>query len=115
VLLARTRSGVGVDVALGALAFEERTVARASEWRPVPNYAITTCSAEDLIVHKVFAGRDLDWGDVERVLTRQFGKLDLEQIRVELTPLLELKGVPEALSKLKAVLSRVEARLKQSR
>jgi len=40
---------------------------------------LTTCSAEDLVVHKVFAGRGLDWGDVERVLIRQHGKLNLHQ------------------------------------
>lgn len=28
-------------------------------------------------MHKVFAGRDRDWADVEGILTRQHGKLDL--------------------------------------
>lgn len=38
------------------------------------------CSADDLVAHKVFAGCDLDWGDVERVVIRQNGKLNLNQI-----------------------------------
>ena len=92
VLLAKTQSGIDVDVALGALPFEERTVARATRWHFRDDVTFTTCSAEDLIVHKAFAGRDLDWGDVERVLIRQHGRLNLEQVRLELKPLLELKG-----------------------
>jgi hypothetical protein len=112
VLLIETRKGVGVDVALGALPFEERTVQRASEWAWTEAQELTTCSAEDLVVHKVFAGRDLDWGDVERVLTRQHGRLNLTQIRTELKPLLELKGAPESLDKLERMLATVERRLK---
>lgn len=115
VFLGRTREGVDVDVALGALPFEERSVARASAW-PIGGAAVlTTCSAEDLVVHKVFAGRDLDWGDVERVLTRQHGKLDWKQIRAELGPLLELKGAVEAMAKLERILVTVEQRLRAKR
>ena len=95
VLLIETRQGVGVDAALGALPFEERTVQRASEWAWAEAQTLTTCSADDLVVHKVFAGRYLDWGDVERVLIRQHGKLNLAQIHTELNPLHELKGAPE--------------------
>lgn len=111
VLLAQTKEGVDVDIALGALPFEERTVVRASAWQVRKGVALTTCSAEDLVVHKAFAGRDLDWGDVEHVLIRQHRKLDLNLVRAELKPLLELKGEPEALEKLERILSRVERRL----
>ncbi|MBM3839162.1 MAG: hypothetical protein FJ398_14585 [Verrucomicrobia bacterium] len=111
VLLIRTSEGVDVDVTLGAVPFEERTVQRASNWSWTENQSLFTCSAEDLIVHKAFAGRGLDWGDVERVLIRQHGKLDLKQIRAELKPLLELKGEPEALEKLEQILATVERRL----
>lgn len=33
VLLARTQSGIDVDIALGGLPFEERTIQRASDWK----------------------------------------------------------------------------------
>jgi hypothetical protein len=112
VLLAQTPEAVEVDIALGALPFEERTVARASAWHVREGVTLTTCSAEDLVVHKAFAGRDLDWGDVERVLIRQHGKLDLAQVRSELKPLLELKGEPEALDKLERMIATVERRLR---
>jgi hypothetical protein len=111
VLLARTADGVDVDIALGALPFEERTIERATGWLLRDGATLTTCSAEDLVVHKVFAGRDLDWGDVERVLTRQHGKLDIKQIHTELKPLLELKGDAEALDKLERMLAKVDRRV----
>lgn len=112
VLLLQTTKGVPVDVALGAFPFEERSVQRSSAWDWAEGQSLITCSAEDLVVHKVFAGRDLDWGDVERVLTRQHGKLNLAQVRVELRPLLALKGEPESLDKLERKLAMVERRLR---
>ncbi len=65
-----------------------------------------------MIVHKTFAGRNLDWGDLERVLIRQHGKLDWKQIRTELKPLLELKGDLESMDKLERILATVERRLR---
>ncbi|HEY6168702.1 MAG TPA: nucleotidyl transferase AbiEii/AbiGii toxin family protein [Verrucomicrobiae bacterium] len=112
VLLARTRGGVDVDVALGALPFEERSVARATAWTVREGAVMTTCSAEDLVVHKVFAGRGRDWGDVETVLIRQHGKLNFGEIRAELKPLLQLKGEPESLDKLDRLIGTIERRLR---
>ena len=60
VLLMRAASGVDVDVALGAFPFEERNVERSSTWTWADNQSLITCSAEDLVVHKAFAGRDLE-------------------------------------------------------
>ena len=111
VLLVRTHSGVDVDIALGELPFEERSIQRASLWTREGGHALTTCSAEDLVVHKAFAGRDLDWSDVERVLTRQHGKLDLGLIRVELKPLLDLKGESQAMDKLERTIVKVDQRV----
>jgi hypothetical protein len=111
VLLARTWSGVDVDIALGAFPFEERSVARASAWQWEAEGSLITCSAEDLAVHKVFAGRDRDWADVESILARQHGRLDLGMVRAELTPLLELKGEPESLGRLERMIAMIERRL----
>lgn len=112
VLLVRTHSGVDVDIALGGLPFEERSVQRASTWTWEGAHVLTTCSAEDLVIHKGFAGRDLDWGDVERVLTRQHGKLDLGLIRLELKPLLDLKGDDQGMDKLERMIVRVDQRVR---
>ncbi len=108
VLLARTAGGVDLDFALGGLPFEEASVERASLWKIGDAVSLTTCSAEDLIVYKSFAGRDRDWGDVESVLMRQHGHLDLAQIRSELPPLLDLKEDAESMQKLEGLVGAVE-------
>lgn len=100
VLLLRSRRGVGLDVALGALPFEERVVQRASLFAYAPNVSLRTCSAEDLVVMKAFAGRGQGWVDVERIIIRQTGKLDWKHIREQLRPLAELKEAPEILDQL---------------
>ena len=55
VLLLRAASGVGLDISLGGLPFEELAVSRASLFTYPPDIPLRTCSAEDLIVLKAFA------------------------------------------------------------
>ncbi len=102
VLLLRTESGVGLDIALGGLPFEENAVARSSLYAFPGDMQLRTCSAEDLIVMKAFAARPKDWMDVEGIIIRQTGKLDWEYIRAQLKPLAELKEAPELLDQLEA-------------
>ncbi|MDX2079462.1 MAG: hypothetical protein SFU53_01625 [Terrimicrobiaceae bacterium] len=103
VLLLKNKSGTHVDVALGAMDFENRSVSRSSLWRISKGAELRTCSAEDLLVHKTFAGRSRDWTDIEGILLRQGRKLDLAQVRQELHPLLELKDAPESMERLVAL------------
>ena len=106
VVLLRSDAGVPIDVALGAMPFEERTVARASSFTLGDDVALLTCSAEDLVVFKAFAGRDKDWLDIEGIAIRQRGRLDERVIWTELTPLLELKEDLEAADRLRQILAR---------
>ena len=55
VRLLRSDSGVGINVSLGAIPFEQRCVGRASEFDFGAGFRLLTCSAEDLIVLKAFA------------------------------------------------------------
>ena len=100
VLLLRSASGVGIDVALGALPFEESVVARATPFAFPGDAPLRTCSAEDLIVLKAFAARGRDWVDVEGVIARQAGALDWAYIDAQLGPLAALKDSPEILTEL---------------
>jgi hypothetical protein len=100
VLLLRAQSGVGLDIALGALPFEESVVGRSSLFSYPDDHPLRTCSAEDLIVLKAFAARPKDWVDVEGVLIRQAGKLDWPYIQTHLAPLAELKGFPGIVAEL---------------
>ncbi len=76
VILVQSATGVPIDVALGALPFEQHCVERASEFDFGPGLRLLTCSAEDLVVLKAFAGRGQDWVDLEYVLVRQRRILD---------------------------------------
>jgi len=100
VLLLRASSGVGLDIALGALPFEESAIGRSSAFEFPEKITLRTCSAEDLVVMKAFAARPKDWMDVEGVIVRQSGVLDWAYIQRQLKPLAELKGAPEILQQL---------------
>jgi hypothetical protein len=113
VVLAKTPSGIAVDIALGAFPFEENSIKRSSIWESSPGPKIRTCSAEDLVIHKVFAGRDHAWGDVENILIRQKGKLDFKLIRSELQPLLDLKHETESFVRLDRMIDRVNRSLER--
>jgi hypothetical protein len=75
-------------------------VARASDWPLAPGIVLHTCSAEDLVVLKTFAGRDQDWIDVNGILVRQGHSLDWKLILEEIEPLLALSEAPESLERL---------------
>jgi len=99
VVLLRASNAIPIDVALGGLDFERRTVERASEWQ-TGDALLLTCSAEDLIVHKVFAGRDRDWADVVGIIERQGDRLEQSLIFDELAPLVQVKGTEKDLDRL---------------
>jgi hypothetical protein len=75
-------------------------VERSSLFQYPPGVDLRTCSAEDLVVMKAFAGRGQDWVDVERIIVRQTGTLDWTYVRSQLAPLAALKGEPEILDRL---------------
>jgi hypothetical protein len=105
-LLLVASNKVHVDVSLGAMPFEERAVERASRFAISEGASVTTCSAEDLVVHKAFAGRDKDWLDIEGIVDRQGAGLDRDLIWSELLPLLELRDDPSIERRLRSLLDR---------
>ena len=97
VLLIESPGGVPIDIALGGLPFEALAIDRATPYDFEPDCVLTTCSAEDLMVLKLFAFRPRDVLDVEGIVVRQRGRLDWDYIEAQLTPLAELKGQPDIL------------------
>jgi hypothetical protein len=110
VLLLKTPSGMGIDVALGALPFEQSAIARSTKLEYAPGFVLRTCTAEDLIVMKAFADRPQDGRDIRAILVRQgTGNLDWNYILHQLTPLAELKEQPEIVTGLKKLRDQVKA------
>jgi hypothetical protein len=103
VVLVQAPSGVGIDIALGGLPFEQLAVERATPYEFMPGVFLRTASAEDLVVMKSFAARPKDWVDVEGIIIRQAGRLDWRYIRGQLEPLVELKGEPEIMARLESL------------
>jgi len=95
VLLLETSEGIGLDISLGAIPFEQQVVSRSREVEFLPDVSLRICSAEDLIVFKAFADRLQDWADVENVVKKQKDALDWGYIDQQLETLCELKEAPE--------------------
>jgi hypothetical protein len=102
--------GTGIDLALGGLPFEANVIDRSSPFEFYPGMVLRTCSAEDLIVMKAFAGRELDWGDVRGIIARHGAGLNWRLILSELQPLSELKEAPEILDHLERLRKQVEGK-----
>jgi hypothetical protein len=105
VLLLRGRAGIPLDVVLGAMPFEERAVSRSSPFLVGESVSLLTCSAEDLIIFKAFAGRAQDWIDIEGIAIRQHHRLDAGVIWQELIPLVELKEDKQTEPRLRQLLT----------
>lgn len=106
VLLLRADNGVAMDIALAGLPYETRVMTRSTPWMVEPATSIQTCSAEDLVVLKAFAGRIQDWRDVEGIIVRQGAALDRALVREELHPLLELKEDEDAAGRLEMLFTK---------
>jgi hypothetical protein len=81
VLLLRASNGVDLDVSLAAFDFEREALDRATAFAFEPGVRLRTCSAEDLIIYKVVAGRPRDLADLETIVARQLRHLDVDRIR----------------------------------
>lgn len=91
VLLVETSAGIPLDISLGGLPYEAVVVERSTPFEVEPGVSLSTCSAEDLVILKAFAGRPQDWIDVEGVIVRQGPALDRRLVLTDVRPLLDLK------------------------
>ena len=98
VVLCSTPAGVPVDIALGALPFEQEMIARAVEVEFEPGVVLRICMAEDLFVLKAFADRLQDRADVVGIARRRGRQLGWDDVLARLRPLAETKGNAEILA-----------------
>lgn len=77
VLLLRSTQGIPLDVSLGALPFKEK--------------AVSSARLEEI--------------DIEGIVAKSSARIDWDEVRADLTPLLELKAEDAALRQLQEVLS----------
>ena len=103
VALIRASNGTDVDIALGALPFEEEMIQRSEKIEFAPGIELPCCTAEDLFIMKAFSGRSRDWVDAESIVTRQ-KSLDKKYISSHLSELCDLKESPQNFEKAKRLL-----------
>ncbi len=73
---------------------EALVIQRAGPYEFETGCSLRTCSAEDLLVLKLFAFRTRDLLDVETIVVRQQGRLDWAYIETQISPLAQLKEQP---------------------
>ncbi|MDZ7360618.1 MAG: nucleotidyltransferase [candidate division KSB1 bacterium] len=97
-----------VDFLLTAPGYEEQIISRAVR-RKLNGFPVWVCSAEDLIIQKVIAGRGKDWPDVEALLIEQRGKLDESYITYWLSQFAEALEKPEMLADYQRLVEKIKA------
>lgn len=104
-LLRHAPSGVDIDVALGALPFEEEAVARAIHEK-LGAHRIPVPHPDDLVIMKAIAHRPRDVADIEAVLEAH-PEIDRARVRAYVEEFAKLLDTPELLIDLDAVMKRV--------
>jgi hypothetical protein len=111
VLLVRHEtSGIDIDIAFGALPFEEEAVAR-TVWHDVGGVRIPLPLPEDLLIMKAIAHRPRDMADIESILDAQ-PKLDLPRVRRWVREFSTALNTPELLRDFNALVTRWRKRKK---
>lgn len=104
VLLMRHRSGVDVDLSLGALPFEREMVER-TQTIDTGGLQIRVATPEDLIIMKALARRPQDIADIAGIIDVQ-ADLDVDRIRRWVREFSAVLEMPEILDDLEMLLRR---------
>lgn len=102
-LLTHPASGMPVDLSLGWMTFEKEAMARATPLT-LGGVTLPIATAEDLVVFKAIAWRDLDKSDIRELVVRHGDQMSFERIRLTLSQLFEILEVPERMAQLDALI-----------
>ena len=107
VLLLRATNGIPIDLTLGALPFEERGRRRHARRGNRPRDTPAARRTWRARCVQVFADRPQDSLDVEGIVVKSGRLIDWDEVRRDLTELLELKGDTGGLTRLEELLARL--------
>ena len=99
-----TESAIRVDFIFSTTDYESQAIARATRV-PLAGAHVPFATAEDLLIHKLFAGRARDIEDAEGIVRRQRTTLDwdyLERWVAEFALVPGREGMPSALARLRS-------------
>lgn len=100
-----TKSRIRVDFIFSFTGYEAQAIDRTKQVL-MSGYPLQFASCEDVIIHKMIAGRAIDFEDVKNILIKNKDSIDLEYIRKWL---LEFRELPEQ----EGILERFNNLLKQ--
>lgn len=86
-----TRTKMRIDFIFSFTPYERQAMKRIKKVR-MENYSVKFASPEDVIVHKMFAGRAIDLEDVRNILLKLKSRLDVPYIRKWLSKFEESKN-----------------------
>ncbi len=89
--------GVRVDLVIAALDYELEAISRAAVL-DIQGHSVRFATAEDLILHKIVSERARDAEDIEGIVARQRGKLDLDYLRPRVASLAQALERPQMLA-----------------
>ena len=107
-LLLADADGVGIDLSLGALPFEEETVRNALRIEVVPGLEVRVARPEALVVMKALAARPRDLEDI-RELLRMNPDLDRKYVNKRLGEFADVLDSPDLVEQLKAIYKAIDA------
>ncbi len=99
------KTRIRVDFIFSFSAYEKEAVNRASRVR-IKGYYARFASVEDIIIHKIFAGREIDLADIKNIIVRM-GKKKIDMVYIKRW-LKELQG-PSCDTDLLAVFNKILA------
>jgi hypothetical protein len=102
-------SGTPVDVSFAWLPFERAALDRAEPF-DFAGVVIPVAQPEDLVVYKAVAWRERDRSDIERLLLRHAGVVDLDRVRGLVRQFADALDEPERVDQFEALVRRALGR-----
>jgi predicted nucleotidyltransferase len=99
----QSTSKIRVDFIFSFSTYEAQAIARANEVL-IDNYPVKFAACEDLIIHKMVAGRAIDEEDVKSVVSKNRKSLNVKYIRKWLSEFAEMPDHQEILKKFEKLL-----------
>lgn len=101
-----TKLKIRVDFIFSSTPYEKQAIKRVKEVS-IKSYSVKFASCEDVIIHKMFAGREIDNEDVRNILIKNRNKIDLKYVKNWLFEFSKLSEHKKILKKFNSLLKQV--------
>jgi len=98
-----TKLKIRVDFIFSFTPYEEKAIKRARSIS-IEGYSVKFATCEDVIIHKLFAGRAVDDEDVKNMLIKNKGQIDIKYIRGWLSQFSKIPGQKDILKKFNSLI-----------